>query len=547
MKFKAITCALILLFTFDFSRADQDIEGESHGASASPTASAPAATVNPPATSAPAAASVEEDLRDRVPDEKAPRTTASTQSIVGMSEAEQKIKKEKMEKGHPENDATIKRECARIESTKPGFREGSKYWTAATNLIAACERYISSKVMCDATAATASTLCFAGSSIELGTAVASVQAISTAASFAIQDSCSLGAQALDKLQKATSAYAVACGGATVICHKTCGRSTEGLVQFKAYLAETGKLMKVRCREDDLTPDETAEVQRKRQTGSLALPLEAIAPKCTGAARDLEEIVNNLQKPVIEELDVNDEGAVAGKEKICKIDFNKMLLAAGATVAALVTSYAKAGRCHKNTASVAPLNCDDPANQSVPECICRRSPRSQGCPNALVKAGSTGTPVAASVISKPELGTRSALTPEGSTVGRDPAGVPERGQSENVGGAQAGAPMGGGGGGGGSGGGGTGQSGGREMPGSQKNRGFSSNVMGGYEGGGGGGRGGFRSEADMKRAMANYRSNLNPVKVAAQAWSREVTPQSGRSNFEKVKARYNDNRRTLRGE
>ncbi len=148
-----------------------------------------------------------------------------------------------------------------------------------------------------------------------------------------------------------------------------------------------------------------------------------------------------------------------------------------------------------------------------------------------------------------LGTRSGLPPAGSTVNRDPAGVAEK-STAAAGGAQggggAGAPVGGSGGVGGTDG--TGAGGGQEMPGGHRGRGYNTNVMGGYDGGSGGGsRGGFRSDADANKALANYRKGIDPVKVAAQAWSREVSPQSGRSNFEKIKSRYNDNRRTLVGQ
>lgn len=36
-------------------------------------------------------------------------------------------------------------------------------------------------------------------------------------------------------------------------------------------------------------------------------------------------------------------------------------------------------------------------------------------------------------------------------------------------------------------------------------------------------------------------------MAAAAWAREVSAGAGRSNFEKVKARYNENRRTFKPE
>ncbi len=490
----------------------------------------------------------EVDLSERLPAGDAPKGSipAPSSVSVGASEAEQKKIADAMDPSlpHKKYKETIEAKCKHVDAAIPGFNPAGKYGKIAAKLKVQCDRYSLNRPDCDKWAWGAAKFCLAGRSIDIATVTTAVQTLSSAASFAIKDSCSMAAKSIDVIKKGMAGYAIACEGAKAYCDSVCGKTVVSLKEFKKYVADAGEVLKVHCTYEDLKDTDRAIVDSAPAAGPVK------PPECTAAAEQLQLAVNGLNFELTEELDANELESLAGKEKICKIDFKNMLMAAAATTGSLVQSYFQASACDQQTAAQpTPLNCEDPKNANVPDCICLKNPRSQGCPNALVKAGGAGSEVTSSSVSSgmsSSLSTRGSLAPAGNAVDRDPAGVAQKPSSENIGGAQAGAPVGGGGGGAA---GTDGKGGGsREMPGRLNKAGYNTNIMGGYDGGGGGGgRGGFRSELDAKRALANYRRNLNPTKVAAQAWTREVSPQGGRSNFEKVRARYNDNRRTLKGE
>ncbi|MEK6774197.1 MAG: hypothetical protein AABY64_09665 [Bdellovibrionota bacterium] len=475
--------------------------------------------------------------------------SAITNLSLGRSAAEQE-KISKAATASTENNIKIDAACDTLKGLDTGtfFNQNGKLSLLVSTLYGHCKKFRLARAACWGTHGVAANACLAERSVSMTSILAGAQAFAALGSqMTIQNTCSGAAKALRTMQVGMAAYTAVCTAAQVGCATSCGSAESNLKQFSAYTGTSMGKALAPCTLDDVIANELPAV-----TKDGGIPTLANAPQCFAGKDMLEGVLNNLSEQLKMELNPELLPVTAGMSKTCSIDFQSMAAAGLATAASLVQAHMQSVACEKQTAAnaaAAAMNCDDPANSSVPDCICKKSPRSQGCQNALIKAGGPETATASGSTAPTLLGTRSGLPPEGTTVGRDPAGVAEKSTAaSNAGGAQAGAPVGGSGGGvGGTDG--TGAGGGQEMPGGHRGRGYNTNVMGGYDGGGGsgGGRGGFRSDADANKALANYRKGIDPVKVAAQAWSREVSPQSGRSNFEKIKSRYNDNRRTLVGQ
>ncbi len=446
-------------------------------------------------------------------------------------------------KGLDEVVTAVKGLCDKLSSHQSNFSPAGPIGAKIKAVQHSCTTYPNAQKLCVSSQKLGSDACLQESSIGLNEATLAMQGLMAVGSAVITDSCGKAAQMVDIAKKGVAVYTVACNAQRIVCSTACGRVAEHITAIKAATGgkDNGTVAVAPCTKADIPT-----------VGSTGNEIEDMN-KCDDARVALENDLNQISVQLSLELVDTDRSSVSGKKKTCAVDFAGFTASAVATAGSLVQSYLQAQKCEKETAAkaaMAPLNCDDPANNSVPECICKRAPRSQGCANSLVKAGGPEAATASGSTAPTLLGTRSGLPPEGTTVGRDPAGVAEKSTAaSNAGGAHAGAPVGGSGSGGGIGGTDGSGAGGQEMPGGHRGRGYNTNVMGGYDGGGGsgGGRGGFRSDADANKALANYRKGIDPVKVAAQAWSREVSPQSGRSNFEKIKSRYNDNRRTLVGQ
>lgn len=118
--------------------------------------------------------------------------------------------------------------------------------------------------------------------------------------------------------------------------------------------------------------------------------------------------------------------------------------------------------------------------------------------------------------------------------------------------QAGPPVGGGGGGGLSGGSGVGGGGGSDGGSGANQRRLSASIYGGEGGGGGGGFGGYRGSSDssgMRRYMPGGTKDPAAIGVAGlgAGASKEISGAYGKSLWEKVKERYNDNKSTLKND
>jgi len=205
----------------------------------------------------------------------------------------------------------------------------------------------------------------------------------------------------------------------------------------------------------------------------------------------------------------------------------------------------AKKCSEETSSTAALDCSNPKsiNYSTRNCQCARNELPMGeCQG--IRAPSAATPPG------PIRGAGPTGLDGGGPKGPvqldsgGPQGNPIAGGGAPPSGGPAGAPGGGAGGGLG----GAGTPGGASQDGQGPNgRRLNTNVLGGFSGGGGAGMGGAGpgyGELDAKLKEYGPGGAKDPNRKLASEFSRQVTAEAGRSNWEKVRARYKDNQRTL---
>ncbi|MEK2647166.1 hypothetical protein [Bdellovibrio sp. BCCA] len=353
--------------------------------------------------------------------------------------------------------------------------------------------------------------------------------LSTLGGAAVKDQCSGFANAMDIAKAAMTAYTAACGTMKAGCGLSCVGARKGL-----------------------------EKMQKAKSGLATCP-DPNDTACPGAAKAYNAALGSLDSAAAKELVPGQEESMAGKAKLCTEKYAQLLTSGLAGIASLLNSINQGKKCEEEsngstTPQVADV-CSDPAkaqteeclckNPQSPQCICFKNPRTAGCSTGLAGVGenSAGSQVATGATDKSNV-VASAGTPN---LGGGDGGMQlgERNPSSADGGG-IGAPTGGGAGLGGSGGGSGGGAGGRGEESAGK-KGLDTNILGGTGGGGGGGSWGAYGGGSSSE---KYRAYLpggakDPNKAAGQqAWTKEVTGQGGKSNWEKVKERYRDNKNTL---
>lgn len=175
-----------------------------------------------------------------------------------------------------------------------------------------------------------------------------------------------------------------------------------------------------------------------------------------------------------------------------------------------------------------LNCALPEFAADPKCICQQNPRAAGCPGSE-------NPNDSSKVSKEKRDRSSPGSPEGSPSGPSSSTEQPLGKSSAAG--LPSSPAGGAGGGKG-----LDATKGQELGGAAK--GMSADVLAGdYGGGGAGGKvgGGGYPDGDPRAGALAKGKKATERRLASQgAW----TGAMGRSNWDKIKERYRDNRPTL---
>ncbi|WP_291516165.1 hypothetical protein [Bdellovibrio sp. ArHS] len=392
------------------------------------------------------------------------------------------------------------------------------------------EQYAGWRQSCLSNHSRASTVCLEDWSPDLASTASNINILlSTLGGMAVNDSCSGFAKAMDLAKAGLTAYTSACGVMKAGCGVSCVKARSGLESMQKFAAAAAK--STQCA--PLTgPDMTACAEAKE-----------------AYAKDLQRVVDYTK----EEQDKADKKSISGKVSLCTGKYAQLLASAGTGIMSLANSMKQGQKCDEDTSgSSTPTTtasteekCKDSANANLPECICLANPRTPGCANSYEKPGESST------ISGLSTGStdKTNVTGDRSVAGLGGGGIP--GLDSPTGGSSGGdsglpgAPSGGS---AGLGGGGGLNSSGGDKPSEASAKGLDTNILGGAGGGGGGG--GFGSfgggSGDKYRAYLPGGAK-DPSKGLAgqqQAWKNEVTGQGGKSNWEKIKERYRDNKNTL---
>ncbi|MGZ3773559.1 MAG: hypothetical protein ACXVCY_00905 [Pseudobdellovibrionaceae bacterium] len=390
------------------------------------------------------------------------------------------------------------------------------------------ENYKSSKASCTSRQSRAATACLERCSPKILESVPILNTLLSTVGSAVADNCSKFASAMDVAKGIMTAYTAECGAFKYACDSACSSSLKGLQEMQS-LAEAAQ----------------AKIVCKNPVGS------------TNCFEDAQKKLKALIESVKKELDTSNKKSVAGKQEICTGKYAQLLTSAVSGIGSLVNSMMQGKKCQNQTAgtpasvAVAPLTadqCADPKNANMPDCICQKNPRTPGCANTFQKPGANGLNNQVTAASSP-----SGMSPvDRSLAGlQTNSGLPpiNAGNVNDPGGGAAGPPVGGGGAGLGGGGGGAGGGPGSGNGESGKNGIDLEKYSSGLAGGGGGGR--YNGSSSGSNSSDKYRSYLpggakdpNRGIAGQQAWTKEVTGQGGKSNWEKVKERYNDNKNTL---
>lgn len=412
-----------------------------------------------------------------------------------------------------------------IRLQTPGYEEISKNGS----------QYIEYWDACRSQQANAAYACLENYSENLHGGVAVINTLlSTVGSAAVNDSCSKFAKAMDAAKAALTAYTAACGLMKARCGWSCVKSESGLSGMETGLkkAKAGLTCDVLVTDPNLRPQ--------------------LVKLCEDFSKAYKNALERLAKSVPEELKNGNKKSIAGKAAVCTGKYALLLASAGTGIFSLANSLKQGKECEKNsdgTAAVAETKVDKCADAEKaandPECICKANPRTPGCANSYQKANE-GSLASLSTGPTGDLttgATGGALAGSLGSSGMD--GLGDLNGSSDSGSGIAGAPVGGGGGGlSGFGGGGGGAGGDRGEAGK---KGLNTDILSGAGGGGGGGFGGYRgaaSDSKYRQYLPGGDKDPNKAMAGQQAWTKEVTGQGGKSNFEKVKERYRDNKGTL---
>ncbi len=415
-----------------------------------------------------------------------------------------------------------------IKWDAPGFQAMSK--SAGT--------YIEHKQACVDRQAWAANVCLEHLSSDLHSGLATINTLlSTVGSMAVNDSCSKFSKAMDVAKAALTAYTSACGVMKAGCGWSCVKARDGLKNLASVMEKSAPRPFI-C---EPLPTSTPE------------QYERLRVRCENLTKMYINGLSLLQKNVPAELAEKDKKAVAGKAALCTGKYAILLASAGTGILSLANSLKQGKDCDENsdgTAAVAETKVDKCADAEKaandPECICKANPRTPGCANSYQKAneGSLANLSTGPTGDLTTGATGGALAGSLGSSGMD--GLGDLNGSSDSGSGIAGAPMGGGGGGlSGFGGGGGGAGGDRGEAGK---KGLNTDILSGAGGGGGGGGfGGYRgaaSDSKYRQYLPGGDKDPNKAMAGQQAWTKEVTGQGGKSNFEKVKERYRDNKGTL---
>jgi hypothetical protein len=402
-----------------------------------------------------------------------------------------------------------------VKSAAARFGEASGPVTAAA---AELEKAVPS---CESKKTIADTMCLEKSSPAISSFLnenGNLVSMGLAVGGSLVEQCSGIADLLNKAGVVFGAYQAACNTAKAVCASSCTSIKAAGAKVKAATKEALSII-----------EQKATFCKQSEAGIVC-----------------EKYVTEAQQARIASSNINTELAKietgTGKKSAICTGYEKNVQSAMLGAISALQGMVKSKQCEdKNTsdAVVAATDCYTATapGYSTPNCQCTRGEKSPAeCQALNINPNS----IKAAAIALPPVGTT------GSAGGLGLGGLDTGTDQKNLGASSAslgaGAPVEGGGGGA-SGGGGVG--GGGAQDGSAGGRRLNTNILGGgFGGGGGGGSNGAGPgyDSELKKYMPGGKND--PNRTIASQLAKEVTPQAGRSNWEKVKLRYRDNFSTL---
>lgn len=402
----------------------------------------------------------------------------------------------------------------------------------ATEIMALHKEYQGSWAKCQNFQSAAAAVCIADNSLPLADGITLINGLLSAGGAAsIYDKCTTFGKAMDIGQKALAAYTAACTMARQPCVMFCGNVKSALTKFQAAL-------------NKVPPTGTCETG-----GTYPAPVtpnpQDIA--CSAAYTKFSAALPNVQNAIKSELDEGNIKASGGKFSRCDRKYWQNVASAGVGILQLANSLKQGQECQEESSAVADATptCEIAANANLPECLCLANPRMAGCSSGLsqvgeLSAGSGQAITGGGLVSEASVG----------SLGKDSTSIAQGERSSGSGsGSGVGAPTGGGPSLGSIGGGSGGAVGEKGAGGGS---GLNTDILSGAGGGGGGGgfagyRGGSGSDSKGLRSYLPGGAKDPKRGLAGQGIStKEVTGQGGKSNWEKVRDRYIDNKNSLLG-
>mgnify|MGYP006077399079 CR=1 FL=1 len=405
-----------------------------------------------------------------------------------------------------------------------------------------------------------SNLCHTEKNESISSSVTMIQGIMGAAS-GLVDSCNDFGKAMNIAQKGMTAYTLACGAAQVACKMKCGGAKASV---DTYMANSKILL------SQLVAKCSAEA------AANTINSASITAHC--------KVVANTINSFVETAITQDNSApfgVRAKAEICVLNVPALLTSGFVGIASFAQAEAKSKQCKedaeaKKAAEIAKNSCENVANKDradcactiaanknlsycatglvdcglsenadKPLCICKANPRMAGCEgvstsiatnSALNTSNGSGLTTSKGTGNLSTAPTAAAdatnLFPNKKGNGQDGIGSTSSAGGASGAGLDAGA----------SGGGATDKT--NATTAATKD---SANILDSGSGGGGGYRGmaGSYSLPEYRNRLKAF-ANKNGIgaKVAGSSWSDQVTATGGKSNFDKVKTRLQENKSTL---
>lgn len=381
---------------------------------------------------------------------------------------------------------------------------------------------------CNAKYNGAAGICNPDTNSELMSKTLMIQGLLGTVQGSINDSCSVFSKAMSLGKAAMSAYTTYCSTVQKLCDSACGEAVTKIQEVESAIAPT-----------------EAAVNECVAVGPEGNPDYA---NCLKDQATLKTISALIKKEL-----TTSPPTIAAKSKVCKIDMMSLMGMGLVNIAALAQSKALSDQCDKEskansaTATTAAtdttVDCALAANADKPICICKANPRLKGCEgvstslatNSTMSTGGSGSTSGKGLSGGVNNGTDSAInkqfpsdlaktnkndgTSSGSGYGGSSAGLSPSSDG-TVGNADA-------------------QLG--------KNSTGNANILSGDSSGGGGGyRFGLGSGSSAARNLARNVAGTTGAKgkLSAMDWTNQVTSNAGKSNFDKIKVRYIENRTSL---